>query len=163
MLYEICDIQWISHEIHQSTRILLKTKEFHRISWNKQDLTHFYKIQHNFTKTIRIYGNPLISKDFMKSYRILLKATEFYRISIKFITDFTADFIADFTMNVIYGFHCRFHYRLHYIFHYGFHCKFHVKSTRFHYLCHGNFITSTRISPKSTRFHEVHNFLQDFT
>ena len=85
------------------------------ISWNQQDLTQFHKIQHNFTKTNRVYWNPWNSKDFIKSNRSLLKATEFNRISLNslhislwmsfmdltadFITDFTAVFIMNFTAN----------------------------------------------------------------
>ena len=97
--------------------ILLKATECHRISWNQQDLTQFHKIQHNFTRSNRIYWNPEISKDFMKSNMILLKATEFYRtllislqISLQIslwmsFMDSTADFIAvfimDFTANFV--------------------------------------------------------------
>ena len=95
---------------HDCNRILLKAAEFHRISWNQQDLTQFHKIQHNFTKSNRIIEIQ-ISKGFMKSNRTLLKATEFYRISLNSLQislqislwmsfmDFTADFMLDFTAN----------------------------------------------------------------
>ena len=174
MLYEICDIQWISHEIHQSTRILLKTKEFHRISWNKQDLTHFYKIQHNFTKTIRIYGNPEISKDFMKSYSILLKATEFYWISLNSLQislqillqislwmsfmDFTVDFITDFTTFFIMDFTANFMLNLPDFIIYVMAISLHLPG--FHQN-QQDFMKSTafyRISLKSTGFHYGFHF-----
>ena len=130
----------------KSNRILLKATEFHRISWNQQDLTQFHKIQHNFAKSNRIYWNPEISKDFMRSNRILLKATEFYRISLNSLQISLQDLIADFTMDVIYGFHCRFHYRFHCRFHYGFHCKFHAKS---------NFTKTKMISWDFKWLHEI--------
>ena len=155
--------QSIPHEIHQFNWILLKATEFHRISWNKQDLTHFYKMQHNFTKTNRIYGNPEISKDFMKSYRILLKATEFYRISLNSLQislqillqislwmsfmGFTADFITDFTVVFILDFTANFMLNLPDFIIYVMAISLHLPG--FH--------------QKSTRFHEVHSFLQDFT
>ena len=135
----------------KSNRILLKAAEFHRISWNQQDLTQFHKIQHNFTKTNRIYWNWEISKDFMKSNRILLKATEFYRISLNSLQislqislwmsfmNITADFIRDFTAN------------------------FMLILPYFIIDFMTNFITSTRISLKLTRFHEIHSISQDFT
>ena len=44
----------------KSNRSLLKAIEFHRISWNQQDLTQFHKFQHNFTKSNRIYWNPAV-------------------------------------------------------------------------------------------------------
>ena len=141
----------------KSNKILLKATEFHRISWNQQDLTQFHKIQHNFAKSNQIYWNPEISKDFMRSNRILLKGTEFYRISLNslqislqillqislwmsfmdftayFITDFTADFIMDFTAN------------------------FMLIPPYFIVNFMTNFITSTRISLKLTRFLEIHS------
>ena len=140
----------------KSNKILLKATEFHRISWNQQDLTQFHKIQHNFAKSNKIYWNPEISKDFMRSNRILLKGTESYRISLNslqislqvllqlslwmsfmdftayFITDFTADFIMDFTAN------------------------FMLIPPYFIVNFMTNFITSTRISLKLTRFPEIH-------
>ena len=132
----------------KSNRILLKA-EFHRISWNQQDLTQFHKVQHNFTKTNRIYWNWEISKDFMRSNRILLKATEFYRISLNSLQislqillqislwmsfmNFTADFIMAFTAN------------------------FMLIPPYFIVNFMTNFITSTRISLKLTRFHEIHS------
>ena len=139
----------------KSNKILLKATKFHRISWNQQDLTQFHKIQHNFAKRNRIYWNPEISKDFMRSNRILLKATEFYRISLNSLQislqillqislwmsfmDFTADFIIDFT------------------------ATFMLIPPHFIIGFMTNFITSTRISLKLTRFHEIHSISQDFT
>ena len=89
----------------------------------------------------------------MKSNRILLKATEFYKISLNslqilmqislwmsileitadFITDFTAVFIIDFTAN------------------------FMLNPQNFIIDFMANFTTSTRISLKSTRIHEIHS------
>ena len=172
MSYEILksamDFMWISHEIHQSNRIL-----------------------HNFIKSNRILLKPTgfhenqqrFEHNFIKSNTILLIATEFYRISLKFIRDFKGYFIEDFTMDVIYGFYCKFHYRFHCSFiidfianfilnppdftidfveislHLpGFHLnqKDVMKSTGF-YLNQQNFITDLTLqfhsSGKSTRFH----------
>ena len=56
-----------------------------------------------------------------------------------FSTDFTADFIMDFTAN------------------------FMLIPPYFIIDFMTNFITSTRISLKLTRFHEIHNISQDFT
>ena len=130
-------------------RVLLKETEFHKISWNQQDLTQFLKIQHNFDKTSRIYWNPEISKDSMKSNRILLKVTEFYKISLNLLQcslqillqislwisfmDFTADFIMDFT---------------------GY---FMLNPPNFIINFMTNFIRSTRISLKSMGFLEIHS------
>ena len=150
----------------KSNRILLKATEFHRISWNQQDLTQFHKIQHNFAKSNRIYWNPEISKDFMRSNRILLKTTEFYRISLNslqislqillqislwmsfmdftayFITDFTADFIMDFTANFMLN-------------------PILLKPKWFHEISN-NFMKSNWISQRVTRFHKIHRSLQDY-
>ena len=147
-------------------KILLKATEFHRISCNQQNLTQFYKIQHNFAKNNRIYWNPEISKDFMRSNRIFLKATEFYRISLNslqislqillqislwmsfmdfteyFITDFTTDFIMDFTAN----------FMLHPIL---------LKPKLFHEISN-DFIKSNWILQRETRFHKIHRNLQDY-
>ena len=134
----------------KSNKILLKATEFHRISWNQQDLTQFHKIQHNFTKSNRIYWKPEIQRISWDPTGILLKRTEFYRISLNSLhvllhiflqislwmlfMDFTADFIMDFTLNF-------------------------MQNPPYFII---NFITCTRISLKSTRFHEIHIISQDF-
>ena len=155
----------------KSNRILLKAAEFHRISWNQQDLTQFHKIQHNFTKTNRIYWNWEISKDFMRSNRILLKATEFYRISLNSLQislqiSLWMSFMDLTAWMSLHEFHCRFHY--------GFHCKFHANSTIFHCQFHDKFhyiyqdfteINKISWNPQHlTEFHwNQQDFIMDFT
>ena len=133
-------ISWQFHYIYQDVTKIIN------ISWNAQHFTGYKLNEQDFIMDFT--WNSPIQQDFTKSKIILYDF-------IKFITDLTADFIADFTIGVIYEFHCKFHY--------GFLFKFHVKSTRFHYWFHGNFIISTRISPKSTIFHKIHSISQDIT
>ena len=78
-------------------------------------------------------------QDFTKSKIILLQISLQISLWMSFV-DFTADFIPDFTMDA---------------YHYGFHCRFHVTDFTEDEIMdfNGNFITCTRISPMSTRFH----------
>ena len=132
------EINTIFHNFIKSNTILLKA-------------TEFIEIQQN-------------SKELMNSNRILLRSTKFYRISLNSLQislqillqislwmsfmDFTADFITDFTAVFIMNFTANFMLNLP-----DFIINFMTISLH----------TSTSISLKSTRFHEIHSISHDFT